>query len=181
MRYVAMLYALAALLACRENPAATSPVGLWTWHEPWESAPEWLIKESGVPQWNAPAVVIQFCPDGRFRMATGVFYRGGGYVGLGPSDGLALYEGRWSQSADQITVQYRLVDAEIRFTGIEKVMATEVTEHPKLKRNRLLFTYRRPDDGHAVPMQFADAASLPDKLAPRFVECSGPKPGTPPR
>lgn len=178
MRYAIMMCTLAALLACRERPASPSPVGLWAWHEPLESAPEWLVKESG-PQWNAPAVVIQFCPDGHFRMATGVFYRGGGHVGLGSSDGIALYEGRWSQSADQITVQYRLVDAEIRFTGIERVMATEITDRPKLKGNNLLFTYRRPDNGRAVPMQFVDAASLPDKLNPRFVECSGAKPDTP--
>jgi hypothetical protein len=179
MRYAAMLFALAALLACRVHPAAPSPVGLWGWHEPWESAPEWIVKESG-PQWSAPAVVIQFCPDGRFRMATGVFYRGGGHVGLGSSDGLALYKGRWSQSADQITVQYRLVDAEIRFTGIEKIMATEITDRPELKGNHLFFTYRRPDNGRAVPMQFVDAASFPDTLDPRFVECSGAKRGTPP-
>ena len=179
MRHATMLFVLAALLACREHPAAPSPVGLWAWHEPWESAPEEIVKESG-PQWTAPAVVIQLCPDGRFRMATGVFYRGGGRVSLGSSDGLALYEGRWSQSAGQITAQYRLVDAEIRFTGIEKAMATEITDHPELRGNRLFFTYRRPDDGRAVPMQLADAASLPDKLAPRFVECSGAKRGTPP-
>jgi hypothetical protein len=175
-----MICALAALLACRERHAPPSPVGLWAWHEPWESAPEWLVQESG-PQWTAPAVVIRFCPDGRFRMATGVFYRGGGHVGLGSSDGLALYEGRWVQSADQITVRYRLADAEIRFRGIEKVMAADITEHPELKENNLLFMYRRPDNGRAVPMQFVDAASLPDKLAPRFVECSGAKPGTPPK
>jgi hypothetical protein len=114
-------------------------------------------------------------------MATGVFYREGGSVGLGPSDGLALYEGRWSQPADRIMVQYHLIDAEIRFSGIEKVMATEITEHPEVKGNKLLFTYRRPDDGRATPMQFFGAASLPDKLAPRFVECSDAKPGTPPR
>ena len=102
-------------------------------------------------------------------------------MGLGPSDGLALYEGRWSQSASQIMVRYRLVDAEIRFTGIDKVMATEITEHPELKKNNLLFTYRRPDDGRAIPMRFAGAASLPDKLEPRFVECSDAKPGTPPQ
>jgi hypothetical protein len=180
MRYTNMICALAVLLACRERPSSPSPVGLWTWHEPWKSAPEWLVKESG-PQWNAPAVVIRLCPNGRFRMATGVFYRAGGNVALGSSDGLALYEGRWSQSANQIMVQYRLVDAEIRFTGIEKVMATEITEHPELKGNNLLFTYRRPDDGRAIPMQLVDAASLPDKLAPRFVECSDAQPGTPAR
>lgn len=179
MKSATLMFALAVLLACRERPVGPSPVGLWAWHYPWASAPAEIVEDSGVPQWYAQAAVIQFCPRGRFRMATGVLYRSGGHMGLGASDGLALYEGRWSQSADQITVQYRLVDAEIGFTGIEKAMATEVTELPELEGNNLLFTYRSPGNSRPWPMWFSAAASLPDKLAPRFVECSGAKPGTP--
>jgi hypothetical protein len=152
---------------------------MWAWNEPWQSAPDWLVKESG-PQWNAPGIVVRFCPDGRFRMATGVFYRGQGRVGLGSSDGLALYEGTWSAEKDHVTVRYRLVDVEIRFSGIEKVMATELTEYPTISGNVLHFTYRRPDTGRAIPMSFKAASSLPDKLASRFVECSAPMPGRPP-
>jgi hypothetical protein len=151
---------------------------MWEWNEPWQSAPDWIVKESG-PQWNAPGVVLRFCPDGRFRMATGVFYRDQGHFALGSSDGLALYEGRWSARENQITVRYRLADVEIRFSGMEKVMAAEFTEHPTINGNVLHFTYRRPDTGYAVPMSFKSASSLPDQLSARFVECSAPIVGRP--
>jgi hypothetical protein len=151
---------------------------MWAWNEPWQSAPDWLIKESG-PQWNAAGIVLRFCPDGRFRMATGVLYRGQGHVGVGSSDGLALYEGTWSVEKDEITVRYRLVDVEIRFSGIEKIMATELTEHPTINGSVLHFTYHRPDTGRAIPMSFKAASSLADKLVQRFVECSARMPGRP--
>jgi hypothetical protein len=108
-------------------------------------------------------------------MATGVFYRGGGHITLGSSDGLALYEGTWASQLDGVTVTYRLVDTEIRFTGIEKAMATQLTERPRIIDGALLFTYSRPD-GRAIPMRFVSAASMNEKVASRFVECNGARP-----
>jgi hypothetical protein len=176
-RYAAPVILL-TLLAC--SPGTPSPAGLWAWHEPWESAPEEIVQDTG-PQWTAPALVVRFCPDGRFRMASGVFYRAGGRISLGSSDGLRLYEGRWSKSWGRITVQYRLADAEIRFTGMKEAMDRELTEHPEIQGRNLLFTYRAPEGGREVPIRFEQAASLPDQLEPRFVECSGARPGASPR
>jgi hypothetical protein len=165
---------LLALACTPQSKIAPSPAGLWVWHERWLSAPDWLVKESG-PQWNAPGIVLRFCPNGRFRMATGVFYRGGGQITLGSSDGLTLYEGIWASRSDGVVVTYRLVDAEIRFTGMEKAMATPLTERPRIIDGALLFTYRRPD-GRAIPLRFVFAKSMDEKVASRFVECGGARP-----
>jgi hypothetical protein len=160
------------VLACTpQSKTVRSPAGLWVWHEQWLSAPDWLVKESG-PQWNAPGIVLRFCPNGRFRMASGVFYRGGGHMTLGSSDGLALYEGSWVNRPDGVTVTYRLVDSEIRFSGMEKAMATEWREHLGIAGDALLFTFHRLD-GRAFPMRFVSAGSLGEKVASRFVECNG--------
>ena len=106
-------------------------------------------------------------------MATGVFYRRPAFVTLGSSDGLSMYEGRWTQNSEGVTVHYRLVDVEIRFTGVEKAMRQEIVEHPQLDGESLLFTFRQPATGRSYPFRFVRGEALPAKLGGRFVECSG--------
>jgi hypothetical protein len=161
---------LLILVACSPRPVA-SPEGLWAWNERWDSAPVEIVKEFG-PQWTSPGIALRFCPDGRFRMATGVFYRRPAYVTLGSSDGLSLYEGKWSRDANGITVRYRLVDVEIRFAGVENEMRKEIVEHPRVDGDSLLFTYHQPSTGRAYPFRFRRGNALPAKLSGRFVECS---------
>jgi hypothetical protein len=144
---------------------------MWAWHEAWESAPPEIVKETG-PQWTAPGIAINFCPDGRFRMASGVFYRGSNRITLGSSDGLSLYEGTWSRDGAGVAVRYRLTEVEIQFTGVEKAMMREYVDHPVLQRNAMSFTYHQPASGREFPLKFVRAETLPEKLGERFVECS---------
>lgn len=163
-----------ALFACGSPDVSwPSPVGLWVWHEEWESAPPEIVEESG-PQWTAPGALIRFCPDGRFRVATGYLYRGSGVIVLGSSDGLTLYEGRWRSGGNGVEVQYQLTDAEIRFTGYEQARAKRLVDRPIVEGNSLRFTYHRPHDDRRFEMQFEAAVAMPERVAPRFIECAPP-------
>jgi len=166
--------AIFVLLSCSSpEVSAPSPVGLWVWHEAWQSAPDEIVKEFG-PQWNAPGALIRFCPDGKFRMAMGVLYRRTGSITLGSSDGLTIYDGEWHTSESGLQVRYHLTDAEIRFDGYERARAKQLADQPTISGKKLLFTYQQPQDDRRFRMSFEAASSLPDKTASRFVECGPP-------
>lgn len=155
---------------------ADDATGLWGWHTAWESAPAEIVKETG-PSWSAYATLVNFCPGGRLRIATGVLYRGTGSATLGPSDGLAVYEGRWTSSGDTITATYRLVDSEIPFFGIDLAMRTEFTEHPRIRGGKLLFAFHHYGKESAAPRTFKRATTRGEALEDQFVNCDGHGPG----
>jgi hypothetical protein len=159
---------VASLVVAGSRAAAPpEPTGLWWWHAKWESPPAEVVKEIG-PIWSAPGVLINFCPGGRLRIATGVFYRRRGPASLGVSDGLSLYEGQWSWTGEAITTTYRLVDSEIPRPNEERVMRTQLVEHPRIEDGVLLFTFRRADATSTPTLRFNRATLLED----RFVECN---------
>jgi hypothetical protein len=167
---VALTTAL-TLLSCASHQGYTDPIqGTWVWHQSWESAPDEIVRESG-PQWFASGALISVCPGGRFRMATGVLYRASGNITLGPSDGLRLYEGTWHSSGSGVEVRYKLVDAEIRFTGYDEALKRELVARPELVGQRLTFLFQHPEGGGSVPMTFDSAAGLNEEVALKFVEC----------
>lgn len=155
---------------------ADDVTGLWGWHTAWESAPAEIVKETG-PSWFAYATLVNFCPGGRLRIATGVLYRETGSAALGPSDGLAVYEGRWSSSGETITATYRLVDSEIPFFDIDLAMRTEFTEHPRVQGGKLLFAFRHVGTESSVPRRFKRATTPGEVLEDQFVSCDGHGPG----
>lgn len=169
---------LLALFSCgRPDPQARSPAGLWVWHEEWVSAPEEIVEEFG-PQWNASGALVRFCPDGRFRMATGILYRAGGTYGLGASDGLTLYDGRWLAVENGVEVRYKLTEAEIQFRGYEQARAREIVERLAIGGSTLRFTYHRPPDDRRFELLFESAATAPERTTARFVECAPPSVGS---
>jgi hypothetical protein len=106
-------------------------------------------------------------------MATGELYRSRGGIALGASDGLTIYEGTWRVSKDGLQVAYKLVDAEIRFTGYEEALKNEVAQHPTFSSDQLTFPFRRPQDGREFILTFRKASRFRETVDPRFVECSG--------
>jgi len=159
------------LLSCSAAERPTpSPIGLWVWHEAWQSAPDEIVKDSG-PQWTATGALVRFCPDGTLRLAMGVLYRGGGSVTLGSSDGLTTYQGEWHSSEHGLEVQYHLTFAEIEFTGYEQALARQLVDQPTIVGNELSLNHHWPRDNRAFRMSFTAASSLPEKTWDRFVEC----------
>ena len=174
-RIVIAAAALCLLATCREAPAPPpSPVGLWGWHEQWESAPPDIVKETG-PQWAARGIVLRFCPNGRFRMSTGVFYRWPWSIALGVSDGLTLFDGQWTQDAEGIVVRYRLVDAEIRWNGYDQALKRELIERPTFQNDALRFTYTNPMTLKRWRFRFIHGERMEAPLAARFAECAPPQ------
>jgi len=138
---------------------------LWVWHEAWEKPPEAELSAT------APGIVLQLCSDGAFKMASGVLYQNKTGASLGSSDGLRLYQGKWSQDASTVTLRYRLVDAEIRFTGYEEVLKKEILVTTRLEGRMLRFPFQAPEVGKVFNLRFTPAEkSL--HVSDRFVECS---------
>lgn len=168
------MIARAALLAwCGLLPAlataAEDPVtGLWIHHEKWEIG----FEEKGEVHKSANAAVVNFCPGGVFRVATGVIYQStrSPVVVIGASDGLALYSGRWWKSGETISVEYRLFDAEIRMVP-DDVKSPE-THIGKLTfaKGRLQFPFSTRF-GKTWQMNLLPAARYEKKVDPDFVEC----------
>ena len=159
--------------AAAHTPILANIVGTWAWHDTWQSAPAEVVEDSG-PEWSAPGVVLSFCADGHFRMAAGVIYRAHGTTALGSSDGLQLFEGKWFERDGLITVEYRLVDAEISFTGMDEALKKTETVWPQLVGTTINFEYRSPGSNTSTLLIFHSADSFEDHIAPRFVECSEP-------
>jgi len=138
---------------------------LWVWHEAWEKPPDVELSST------APGIVLQLCSDGAFKMASGVLYRNRAGISLGSSDGLRLYKGRWSQNGSTVTLRYRLVEAEIRFTGYEEVLKKEIVVTTRLEERVLRFPFQAPEGGKVFNLRFSPAEKSVH-LSDRFVECS---------
>jgi hypothetical protein len=164
------IIAFATLLSTGSQAAAPSDVtGLWVWHYPWTSAPAAIVKDSG-PSWWASALVLNFCEDGRLRMATGVLYRGTGSAILAPSD-LALYAGTWKLEGEAVVAQYRLVDTEIHFTGKDAAMNTELVERLPIKDGTLRFAFRYLGKESPRDLRLRRTNVGTRSVENRFVEC----------
>lgn len=79
----------------------------------WLSYETWPDKPTGEDEpWTTPGVVVAFCPDGQFRMASGLLYRAENGAGLGASDGIATFRGEWSGTLMDLTVSYALASGD---------------------------------------------------------------------
>jgi hypothetical protein len=161
-------------LICVAQADALTPsiAGLWIHHGDWEFAPK-EINEDGDVHTSANAAVINFCPNGEFRMATGVIYQSTNSPGvaIGASDGLAIYSGRWSKEGDAARVEYRLVSAEIR--RIPDDLNPSVVHAATLNLvDGLLYFPFTTRSNTPWPLEFLSAARYEKIVEDEFVECS---------
>ena len=157
---------LAVVILSAGAIAYASPLGTWAWHGKWQTA-------SGQPGHtaNADGIVVSFCEDGRLRIASGTLYRTNDAASLGSSDGLALYEGRWSLDNGVVRASYALVDAEIRSSNYDRLVNVTRSVAARLHGERLVFTFYRASDGQALDVLLAPAATSKPAIAERFAEC----------
>lgn len=176
---LALLVMTAAISA--ESPAV--PEGLWIYHGEWEYAPK-EINEDGDIHKVANAAIINLCPNGGFRLATGVIYQSTKSPGvqIGVSDGLAIYSGSWSRSSGGIRVEYRLVSAEFRNTLDDAVAAAKRAAVLVPGDGKLTFPFTSIS-GKIYPLTFTPAASYEKEVGDEFVECARKRepPPVPPR
>jgi hypothetical protein len=155
------------ILSAATSPYAyASPLGTWAWHGKWQKAPRQVGHTA-----TADGIVVSFCEDGRLRLASGVLYRTNGVATLGSSDGLALYEGRWSLDNGVVRASYALVDAEIRSSNYDKLVNVTRNVAARFDGERLVFTFYRAFDGQALDVLLAPAATSKPVVADRFTEC----------
>ena len=169
--FASLLIAASALAA---DPAPLVD-GLWIHHEDWEYAPADLHEKGDIYKY-ASAAVVNFCARGQFRMATGVITQStkSPVVVIGASDGLAIYAGRWRKDGDRISVEYRLVSAEImRIPDDLKSPKTHVSELTLVK-GRLRFPFITRGE-RVWEMILRPAARYEKQVDPDFAECP-PKP-----
>lgn len=166
------LMVLGGLCAGTAAPAdETSIKGLWIHHEKWDYAPK-EINEGGDVHKSASAAIVNFCPRGVFRLATGVVYQStkNAHAGIGSSDGLAIYSGTWSVMEDAIRVEYRLVSAEFaNLRDDPEVRRTHVAELVR-KKGRLRFDFATVF-GKTWQLDLIPAARYEKKLEDWHVEC----------
>lgn len=157
---------LAVTLLSAGTSASASPIGTWAWHGKWRTAPGQSAHTA-----NADGVVVSFCEDGRLRMASGTLYRTKDTASLGSSDGLALFEGRWTLENAVVHATYALVDAEIRGSNYETLAKVTRVVAARLDGERLEFTFYRAFDGQALNVLLVPVATSKPTIANRFAEC----------
>ena len=165
--FVSLLIAASALAA----DSAPLVSDLWIYHDVWEFAPRDMNEGSDIHKF-ASAAIVNFCPRGQFRVATGVIYQStkSPAVGIGASDGLAIYSGRWQRVGDRISVEYWLVSAEIETIPDDlKTPKTHVSELTLVKgRLRFPFTNRA---GRTRELNLLPAVLYEKQVDPEFAEC----------
>jgi len=167
LRVVALLLAAAVARAADPMP---SVLGLWIHHDKWVL--DGPADKDGDIHKVASAAVVNFCPRGIFRMATGVIYQStrSPEVVIGASDGLAIYSGRWSAVGDTIRVEYHLADAEIpRVPDDLKNPETRVAELTFAK-GRLHFPFITRS-ATVWQMSLLPSERYEKKVDPDFAEC----------
>lgn len=89
--------------------------GLWLHVSGWQLVPDGIYEDGDVHDYSN-AAIMNLCPGGDLRVATGVVYRSkrDPTLALGPSDGLAIYRGTWSANGRGLSVTYRLDSAELQ-------------------------------------------------------------------
>jgi hypothetical protein len=163
-----LLPALAAWASAADSPAL---LGLWIHHEDWNFAPAEIQEDNPGAKW-ANAAMVNFCPDGVFRLATGVVNQSDGNrsTGLGASDGLAIYHGRWRIQHDVIMVEYQLTSAEFRELTQDPVASGKNTGEFRRDGRQLEFLFTTAD-GRRWPLKFTAAQNYEKELENWFVEC----------
>lgn len=134
-----------ALAASAETASERDVAGVWAWHDAWQDAPPEIRSEPGQRlAATASALIVNFCPDGEFRMATGVFWRYDAGISLGSSDGIAVYRGSWSRRGEALVVSYRLVSAELAADreGFNAESQIDVAIEPAMIEGLLAFPHR---------------------------------------
>jgi hypothetical protein len=172
-RAAIIVAALASMCSARADAPSAPPAGLWIHHGEWAFAPK-EFNENGDIHQNADAAVINLCPQGEFKMATGVIYQStkSPYVMIGASDGLAIYSGRWTRDGSSIRVEYRVVSVEFEIPrkGEERERRPLLTGTLGAVRDRLRFPFITRS-GTIHTMDFIPAARYEKIVEPEFVQC----------
>jgi hypothetical protein len=173
MRPRTALAALLAAFACVARADAPSVNGLWIHHGKWQFAHD-EFNERGNIHKNADAAVMNFCPNGVFRLATGVIYQStrSPRVVIGASDGLAIYSGKWWKDGDTVRVEYRLFSAEFELHRPgEREARPLLNGSPSFVGRRLQFVLTTRQ-GSTWKMEFQRASDYEKLVENDFVECS---------
>lgn len=164
---------LLAALAPTMSFAATPDFipGLWLQHG------EWTLRRGDPDDPDnvfkyADAAVLNFCPDGELRLATGVLNQStrSSMVVIGASDGLAIYRGRWSRVNGVIRVEYQLVDAEFGDLLRDRVATQRHSTDLGLTRSRITLRFIGVS-GTPSTLVFSPAASYEKTVGDDFVTC----------
>ncbi len=148
-------------------------LGIWAWNAKWEVAHKEL--ELGYAMATAPALIANFCPNGEFRMATGIFYRTDDSIELGSSDGIETYRGTWIRTQDEFVVRYRLASAElIDSETFDREQRTEIVVEPAFIGDVLAFAHRPRGVANPIAWVVAlrSARDYEQHVRGRFVECA---------
>jgi hypothetical protein len=139
----------------------------------WLSYEAWPAKPTGEDEpWTTEGVVVAFCPDGQFHMASGLLYRSRGGAVLGSSDGIATFRGKWSGTLTDLTVSYVLASAEIAPVGVKLSDLKPRTIKPTVvSAEMLLFDYQPWPDELPRQLTLVSAATLDFSLSDRMVAC----------
>jgi hypothetical protein len=139
----------------------------------WLSYETWPDKPTGEDEpWTTPGIVVAFCPDGQFRMASGLLYRAENGAGLGASDGIATFRGEWSGTLMDLTVSYALASAEIQPIGVNlSDLKRKTTKPTVVSEEMLLFDYQRWPNELSWQITLVPAALLAFRLDDRMVKC----------
>lgn len=145
--------------------------GLWLHHDEWtvmKAAPD----DAGNVFKYANAAVLNFCPGGELRLATGVINQStrSSAVVIGASDGLAIYRGRWSRVKGVIRVEYQLVDAEFADLLRDRVATERHTAELDIAKSRIRFPFVNVS-GEPRSLEFSPAALYEKKVDDDFVTC----------
>jgi hypothetical protein len=168
-----VLFVLAcSVLSCASVRAGAASVsGTWVYVEKWEAT-----RADVVPgQYTSHAIVLRFCPDGLFTMLKCMLYRQRHEsTTIGADDGLEIYRGSWSSTAEGATVTYHLADAEITFTGYEAARQQQNTASATLARDDLHMPVVRlfPPPAKEFSTTFQRKEKLPAPLKEKFVDCT---------
>lgn len=164
--------ALAIGLATYAGAAdAPSVLGLWIHHDEWNLAPPEIREDNPGARW-ANAAMVNFCPDGLLRLATGVVKQSDGNrsAGLGASDGLVIYHGRWRIQHDVIMVEYQPTSAEFREPTQDPGASGKNTGELRRDGKQLEFLFTTVE-GRRWPLQLTSARDYEKELENWFVEC----------
>lgn len=171
-RALPMLWVLTALAPTMSSAAEPGYIpGLWLHHDQWRVMPR-TSDDPGNTFKNANAAVLNFCPGGELRLATGVMYQStkSREVVIGASDGLAVYRGRWSRVDGVIRVEYQLVDAEFVDLLRDPVATKRHSADLGPAQSRIRFEFINIF-GKPWTLKFSPAALYEKKVLDDFVTC----------
>jgi hypothetical protein len=174
------LLQLAAVTLSAAATGGSPPLqGLWIQHDEWQYAPK-EVNEDGDVHKFASAVVMNFCPNGVFHMATGIIYQStkSPTVQIGASDGLAIYLGTWRETPPGIAVQYRLVDAEFADLLSDSIASASHAAQPTWVNGRLVFPFTNVV-GKVFALRLTPAARYEKRVVDEWVRCEPRRPDPP--